>query len=587
MKAFGKGWGEALVLAGGAGLVAAALAAAYAPIVWKLAQQTLFYADLDGLRELMSTQALPGGLLAWLSRGCQVTGLGSAFVWLHGLAAAGTVLLWRRVFAAQRQGLGPLLSFPAALLPVYPALLAGTAVWLLDDYAAAFRNTFGLWTALGVYALARRTKAWVGALAAVLLFPALGYYPLLGAVAASIWCLPLAAVPAVASVLLYHDLSLDCAYLNAGAIFDRMRWCALNVWTAGAFACFFAAAACDRFAVPALPAKVQRAVTTLARFRWAVFAGVAAVLVAGVWLCRPKPDLRGQMARERAVVAHRWADVLATPPRNPNALRMESAYRILALQRLDRLPAALFDEPLWSSQDGTDAQEELMDGHELLFAYGLLLPARRYLYETMATKHWMPRHFQLLGDVAFLFDEKALAERNYRLLLRCPYYRDFARSRLALLWAEKAELPPDLAAIASLARTVNAMLTANKVEFFDIQQNAEQLVYNHFINVKNCDSATARFCLACMLLKKKHATLALNRKLLEGLFGGPAGIPPVLQQALVVSGTYPADGLSPAVQQQALAYRTDAQRVSSGQLDQGLFLSRWASSYFFYNDFVK
>ena len=205
----------------------------------------------------------------------------------------------------------------------------------------------------------------------------------------------------------------------------------------------------------------------------------------------------------------------------------------------------------------------------------------------MATKDWMPRHFQILGDIAYLFDEGALAERNYRRLLRCPYYRDFAKARLAALHAEKPELPPDLAPVASLARTVNAMLQQNKVEFFDIQQNAEQLVYNHFINVKNCDGPTAKFCLACMMLKKKHNTLAMNKKLLDGVFGGPAHVPAYIQQALIVSGNYPADSILPELRQQARAFQTDAQRVTTGTLDQATFLSRWASTYFFYNEFIK
>ena len=130
------------------------------------------------------------------------------------------------------------------------------------------------------------------------------------------------------------------------------------------------------------------------------------------------------------------------------------------------------------------------------------------------------------------------------------------------------------------------MLNDVKVEFFDIQQNVEQLVYNHYVNVKNCDEATARFCLACMLLKKKHDTLALNRNLLEGIFKSPTAVPVYLQQALLVSGKYPGF-ISPEVQQNFMAFRNDSQRVANNMIDQKLFLARWASTYFFYNEFVK
>ena len=597
MKNQCKEWGEGVILSLAAGGVVAVLAVLYAPIVWKLAQQTLFYADVEGLCDLLSTRGTPGGFLDWLGRGCQVTGLGSCAWVFHGLAAMVTVLLWRAVFRRQQQGLGPILSFPAALLPVFPAFLAGTALWLIDDYSAGFRNTLGLWSAFGIYALGRRTRVWVAALVSIVLFPWFGFYVLLGAMALDVRCWVLAFVPALTSPLLYHDLAFDTLYLGSSAILDRLRACALNFWTVGAFLCFFIAAWIDRREADPLARQLAKLVRKIPlqkvdfllrpRVRMGVLAAVGIVLVTSLWAMRPHPDLRSQMAREHAVVEGRWADVLTVKPLNGNALRMESAYRILALARLGQLPDRLFDEPLWSSQESTDAQEELMDGHELLFAYGMLLPARRYLYETMATKDWMPRHFQVLGDIAFLFDEGALAERNYKLLLRCPYYRDFARARLAVLHSEKPTLPKELEAIANQARTINAMLSSNKVEFFDIQQNVEQLIYNHYVNVKNCDGTIARFCLASMLLKKKHDTLALNKALLDNMFGGPAAVPRVLQQALVVSGKYPANAILPEIQQEAQAFRIDAERVANGMIDQSLFLARWASTYYFYNEFVK
>ena len=564
-----EGWG----LAGAAAVVAGVFAYSHGPIIWKLAQETLFYADFAGLRELLGPCSAPGGLLDWLARGVHVTGLGGVWWLFYMIAAAGTILLWRHVFKTQRGGPLAALSFPAALLCVYPALLAGTAVWMLDDPSAGFRNTFGLWTAMGVYVLGRSMRRWAAAVAAVLLFPWFGIYPILGAVAASVWCLPLLLLPACVAPF-YNDLAVGELYLRSGAVFDRLRFCPLNVWTAGAFACFFLAAAAERFRW----AEKTNGVRLLAkpRMRYGFLAVVLAAVAAGVWASRLRPDLRGQFTRERAVVECRWRDVLEVPPYNGNALRMESAYRILALQRLDMLPQHLFDEPLWSTHDSTDAQEDLMDGHELLFAYGLLLPARRYLFETMATKRWMPRHFQVLGDIALLFGENALAERNYKLMLRCPYYRDAAKARLALLNAEKPALPADLM----------QMLKEEKVEFFDVQQNAEQLVYSHFVSVKNCDAPTARFCIACMQLEKKHAMLALNERLLAEMFGSAGNVPASVQQALIVAGKQ-STLVSPVVMQQAVMYQADARRAMSGALAQDVFLSRWATSYFFYNEFVK
>ena len=105
-------------------------------------------------------------------------------------------------------------------------------------------------------------------------------------------------------------------------------------------------------------------------------------------------------------------------------------------------------------------------------------------------------------------------------------------------------------------------------------------------NVKNCDGPTAKFCLACMLLNKKHDTIAINMKLLNGIFGGPDRIPASLQQALLVSGKAPAGTVLPAIQEQGMRFRADAKNATSGHLGQELFLSRWASTYFFYHEFV-
>jgi hypothetical protein len=571
------------VLAGAAAVVAGALAYLHGPIIWKLAQQTLFYADFAGLRELLGSYAVPGGLLDWLARGVQVTGLGGVWWMFYALAAGVTVLLWRLVFRDQRESPLAVLSFPAALLCIYPALLAGTAVWMLDDPSSGFRNAFGLWTAMGVYVLGRSTRRWIAAVASILLFPWFGVYPFLGAVAASVWCLPLLLLPACATPF-YNDIAVAEMYLRCGAVVDRLRFCSLNVWTVGAFACFFLAAAADRFRWAERVKRVR--LFEKSRMTEAFFAVALLVVVAGVLDSRPRPDLRGQFVRERAVVEGRWRDVLSVAPSNGNALRMESAYRILALQRLDMLPQHLFDEPLWSTHDSTDAQEDLMDGHELLFAYGLFLPARRYLFETMSTKRWVPRHFQVLGDIALLFGENALAERNYRLMLRCPYYRDAAKSRLAVLAAEKPSLPKDLESAANCARTLMQMLKDEKVEFFDVRQNAEQLVYSHFVSVKKCDTSIARFCFSCMLLEKKHSMVAMNDRMLGEMFGSPADVPACVQQALLVAGGK-SSLVSPVVMQQAMMYQADAKRAMAGALAQDVFLSRWAASYFFYNEFVK
>jgi hypothetical protein len=89
-----------------------------------------------------------------------------------------------------------------------------------------------------------------------------------------------------------------------------------------------------------------------------------------------------------------------------------------------------------------------------------------------------------------------------------------------------------------------------------------------------------------MQLEKKHAMLALNERLLTEMFGSAGNVPASVQQALIVAGKQSAL-VSPVVMQQAMMYQADAKRAMAGALAQDVFLSRWAASYFFYNEFVK
>ena len=580
------GWpfGAGFAVTVGAMALTALLSFLQLPLVWKLTEQTLCMTDLDGFWDVAS--ARPGGALDWFARLLQQTGASPWVVAVNAALAGVTVLLWRRTFPRQRSGVLSLLSLPVALLPVCPALFAGTALWMLDDCAAGFRNVLGLWSALGAQALTRRRGAIVGGVVAAVLSPVLGLYPLLGAMAGSWKCLPLAAVPWMLGTWLFGDLAPDVAYLGASGILDRFVFNRLNAFTALPFLLFFAASALDR-----LPPRAQAALATFGPRRWMpplvvmlAFTGLGTLACA----LRLRPDLRGQMRRERAVVEGRYADVFAVPPSNAGrAMRMESAYRVLALQRTGQLPDRLFEEPFWSSQESTDAQEDLMDGHELLYAYGLLLPARRYIHEQVATKRWMPRHYLYLGDIALIYGERALAARNYRQLARCCRFGKLARGRLELLRSTAKELPGELGEIAALAGVICRMLEERKVTFFDIGHNAEQLVYNHFSCVRNCNERLARFCLSAMLLKKSSQALSQNRNLMQGLFGSDAAVPECLQQALLVSGRYPAEAISPRVQIKAANFDSDARRAQEGRLDQEQFIKRWASSFFFYNAFVK
>ncbi|MBQ9431863.1 MAG: hypothetical protein IJU44_09965 [Kiritimatiellae bacterium] len=571
---------ETAVFCLAAAAVSVCLAAAYSPIVWKFAQQTLFFADLAGLRELMSRNGAPGGLLDWLARGISVTGLGPLFWLPYPIAAIITVWMWRQSFPRLNRGLWPALVFPSALIALYPALLSGTGVWLANDYAAAWRNTLGLWCAFGAWLITAKSKPWVSIPVTALLVPPLGIYPLLGAIAANLWMFPLLAVPWLYSALFYYDLAPQYAYLKCGSILNFFRLTPLNVWNVLGFASFIAAAVLSR----RLPAPRERRMPQFAR--WAALMLMAVLTGTALAMCIRKPDMRSQFRRERAIVEGRYADALKVPLSNGRALRMESAYRILALHKTGQLPDRLFEEPIWSTQKSTDAEENLMDGHELLFAYGLLLPARRYLYETMSTKGWMPRHFLILGDIATLYGELNLAERNYLQLSRCPYYRSLAKKRLDMIHADPVNLPDDLQSIAKAAKTLFTMLdTMKNADFFDLNQNPEQLIYNHFSCIKNGDTAEAKLCIACAMLNKDENLLHNNQGMLQSLFG-VKGIPDCVYEAMLTAPDKPVPAMVPdRIKKKFTEFKNSARQTDDNSRD--AFINRWANSYFFYYEYVK
>lgn len=585
---------RAVIVSVGAAVLAAVLAAWWSPVLWKLASQTLVFADAAGFRELAAPGpfSYPGGALSWPARLLAATGL-TAWGWApYAFGSFLASLLLAALFPRTARGGGAvLLALPAFIL-LAPPLLAGTTIWLLPDSSMGWANLLGLSLAATLAAAGRRLRgAWSLLLAPVGILGAVpcGVYAPLGALLAMLsaagpsrpadrWGLRLAALAQFAlalplvGALFYADLAPSNAWIYGGALFAHVRFSALNV------ANLLCVAALTGMAL-AEAAQARGWKGWTASFpRAARFAGPALLLVAAGGLAAAaacRLDLRPQFRVERMGVARDWAGVVAYEETRDEPMRMEVAWRILALHRLDRLPQDLLERPVLSFHGTTPAEEYHMDGFELLFGWGLLNPARRWVHQMIPEKDWQPRHLQLLGDRAVLTGEWPLAERKFQQLARCPFLSAYAADRLAFLRAHRpGEVPDDLRGLARDARALGRDDLAEERVFFNSLNNPESLVYRRYAELVNCPAELAPARLAAILLDRRLQVLARNPRLVAALY--PDGrMPAVVRQALVVATGRP--------DPERDAFHAALRSVT----DQDAFVARWSKTYYFYEELVK
>lgn len=576
------------------GVATGGVFAAFAPVAWKLATQVCPFADWDGfwLAAKPGPFAYVGGALRWCSDLLTASGA-SAAPWAFAVAGVvGAAGVLRAVFPRTlRRGPGLVFAALPAFVLAGPLPLFSTQIWTLHDSGLMWRNLLGLLVMAGFVALGRplfrRLNVWAATallfgVAGVLTAPC-GFYASLGAGVAfalglgrprdgRAWAggvagfVFLAALPRFVGDLFYDSLSVENAYLHAQAVISWCRVSALNILNVGCVAAFAALAACEAYP-SVLDGRLRR------------FAPLLALLVAGLGVGvagRCRLDVRPHFVVERLALQNRFAEILDYEKDRLQPLRMEVAWRLVAAHRTGQLLERLFDTPILTSQETTTAEEYMMDGHELFFAWGLLNPARLWAHQIAAEKGWQARHFQLLGDRALVTGEWSLAARKYRQLARCPFFRTFARQRLDFLRTHRVgEVPPDLQAIAQDFKAIAEDGESQARLFWDSQDNAEQAIYRRFAQLKNCPRRLLPAFFAALLLRKDYAVLLRNQSALKTLY--PNGVLPAsVRQALLVATRTETD--------EVRAFR--AALAAAGN-DQEAFLAHWGRSFLFYAECVK
>lgn len=458
-------------------------------VVRKLADQVLVRADGAGFAELCAEH--PWGAADWLLRLLAAANL----TWWGGVLnlalVAGVGALACIALRQCRSSLAPFAPWFAAAIFALPTLSLGDQVWLLarPQFPQLQLAMFALLA--GCLCAGRRGLAVFAALQFLLVAVGLFGFSDLPAFETmrSAWALPL-------------QFSNDVRSASIVVLFAS-----------------FAVAAFVK-----LPA-------ALPRWAHAIPPAVAVALTLVAW---PRRNCHDQLKMERAVREGRFEDVLKIAPRKARPERMESAWRILAMFRTDRLDRDLYRFPIIGSHQNTEEEEMIMEGPLYLFHYGLIQPARRWMFETIAVKGWQPQNFRLLGDIALVTGEEALARKNFRELARCPFRGDFAAERLRTL---DTRPPPedafsDLADVAGIYGVwCDFCRSPGAPTYFGNDRIVERFVYTLFLQLQSCPPPMLKMLFASALLDGKPELIRDNQDAIRKLY--PDGrIGPVFLEAL-------------------------------------------------------
>ena len=543
------------------------------PIVRKLADQTLVYADWDGFREAALPGDAPAGFLRWVSRFVMEAGLVD-WLWLVPFAFLAAAMWFTAMFFVPKRWRKWPAFLAAAVFSILflflPVIGIGAGVWLVSESSFPVMNPLGLLIAAWTFIILRRipfakTPVGLAASSAAIVFLAVpfGAYPLAGLVA----------------------FALFQAVKGAGALRTRIA------------AATFAVA----LAVSAIP--------LAARF---VYGDYSAKLAfdkshAFIFPWNSVVDISGQLEQEAAIKEGDFAKVLAIADKQLASLkaplRMSVAYRILAQYKLGRLPDDLFKYPMPTTHIDTDAEETMMDGYVLLFNYGLVMPARREIYEIASMRGWQPCHFRILGDIAAICGELPLATRYYMQLARCPFRGAFSRRRIKAVAEGDGAAFADIADVADMHNTWKEFYKTQPNVYFNTDQNIEKFVYTHFRALKSAPEAMVRMYVATTLLECDIKSLLDNQGLLDqiaatsaAMRGLPAanGVPwaePVQEAVLMFINDIPdvakKQAAAQSIRQNAITPETVARFNAFISTPQTASLSNpFAATYLFYRAFL-
>ena len=550
----------------------------------KLGERALCYADWEGFWETASAP-IPGGTLAWSSAFLgtlfHVTGLGLTCTLLLGVA---TTLLARRWCQ---------FSWAVALVPCIQVALqvtyCGFSVWIFNN--PTFPQTYLLaWCAfLFAFGAVKRYGAW-GLLTAAL-YPVTGISVLFGLLGAT--CLKhqrlttrlFCALGPIAIVIGWKM----CCYADPAwpTLLKTHTWFlfeeASHWWD-----CFTTLAClliCAHEYLADLWEKIARP-----RLKQTLCL-VAPLLLCGTFYlaCDPSDVLYSILRCERNLREGNGLFALTLPEKQIVQHRMLSAYYIHGCWRAGKLEDKLFDMPWRVSHKSSTIDTMSLDGHWMLYHYGIAQLARRWCYESVIKGGWNGDHYALLAKIALVCNELPLAQRYARQLARIPLRGKEAAELLA--YATGANVPQnhELRRVAEL----HLRLCADSGSpIFEAGKRLEEGIYNRYAVLKNGNRDMVALYLCSSLLLQDTTSLTENfdvilsvwpqrplpRVFQQGLLAAAATLPPAQQPRLTADLFTP--GMFEAFQ------RFQAEAPTADPSDE-TFRKRFGKTYWYYATFVQ
>ena len=555
------------------------------PLLLKLGERALCYADAEGFMEAL-TRPLPGGGLQWCADFLAVL---FHQPWLGSLAF---LLLGAGVFAIGRYWakLHPLI----AALPLLQVLLqltyCGFSVWIFGNASFAQGYLLAWATTLFVLGAIKRYGAW--GLLTSLLYPFAGISVLVGllfgallrqtAWVTRLFCIAIALGWVIGwKLCCYADPSwLNLLSTQHWMLFEPESW----IWDAISIATLLALACADLL-TPTVGHVTQR--FPWLKPLWAPL--TAGCFILGVVLAFDPTTLYSILRCERNLRRGDGQAALQLPEAEIVGHRMLSAYHIHGLWRAGKLEDKLFDMPWTVSHKASTIDTMSLDGHWLLYHYGIVQLARRWCYESVIKLGWNGEHYALLTKIAIVCNEMSLAKRYALQLARIPLRGREAAEYLAYI--DGAPIPKDheLWRIADLHLRLSADAGSPT---FEAGKKLEEGIYNRYAVLKNGSKEMVTLYLCSSLLLQDTTALVENldvilrvwpqrplpRVFQQGLLAAAAQLPPDKQPRLT------ADLFTPGMFEAFQAFQKEAPTADPAAAQ---FRKRFGRSYWYYAAFLQ
>ena len=551
----------------------------------KLGERALCYADWAGFSEAVA-RPVPGGVLQW---GADFLAVLFHVPWLGGAVflalGAGVTLLAHRWVR---------LPMAVAWLPWLQVLLqvtyCGFSVWIFEN--AAFPQAYLLeWAAaLLVLGALKRFGAW--GFLGVVLYPFLGLGVLIGLLGGALtggrngWFrLGCVAVAVAAFGLSKWGCYADPSWMNL----LKTQWCLLYDEGALAWNLLSVLVMGIVFGAEALETWAKRLINVARMRPWMPAVLMLGFAVTGICFCDPPGVLYAILRCEANLRRGDGQAATVLPEEQIVNHRMLSAYYIHGLWRAGQLEHRLFDVAWKVSHKTSTIDTMSLDGHWLLYHYGIVQLARRWCYESVIKLGWNAEHYALLAKIALVCNEMPLAERYARQLKRIPLRGKEAETFLAYARGERVPEGDELRRVAELHLRLCA---DNGSPTFENSKKLEECIYNRYAVLKNGSREMVTLYLCASLLLQETSVFLENYDVILNVWP-ERPLPRVFQQALLAAASQvPPDQqppltaslFTPGMLEAFAAFQKVAPTVHPAE---EAFRNRFGKSFWYYASFLQ